>query len=156
MINGFANRRLNPLGYTRFSVWDLWLRIYFNLQSQIQNQAGGLKGIQTLTRSLQDFYAVELHHQPEKLVSKAGFSPARVSFSQGRLNLVRLIIPPLRRKNKYRRWESNSQKLVSKTSAFAVWLRRCNFNKKLLPFYLKLVWAAGFKPAKTCSQGKSV
>ena len=44
---------------------------------------GGLKGIQTLTRSLQDFYAVGLHHQPGKnWLSKAGFTPARVSFSQ--------------------------------------------------------------------------
>ena len=44
MINGFANRRLNPLGYTRFSVWDLWLRIYFNLQSQIQNHKLNWRG----------------------------------------------------------------------------------------------------------------
>ncbi len=41
---GFANRRLNPLGYTRFSVWDLWLRIYFNLQSQIQNHKLNWRG----------------------------------------------------------------------------------------------------------------
>jgi hypothetical protein len=70
-----------------------------NPKSEIPNRIGGLKGIQTLTRSLQDFYAVELHHQPEmKLVSKAGFSPARVSFSQSRIRFARLFLfPPLRR-----------------------------------------------------------
>ena len=51
-----------------------------NPKSKIQNQFGGLKGIQTLTRSLQDFYAVKLHHQPENLMPTVRFELTLPSF----------------------------------------------------------------------------
>jgi hypothetical protein len=75
-------------------------------QSQIQNlkskiALGGLKGIQTLTKSVQDFYAVRLHHQPENKIGVEGgiFTRTSLVLTRQRVEfLVRLIIPPLRRK----------------------------------------------------------
>ncbi len=40
-----------------------------------RQEFGGLGGIQTLTRSLQDFYALRLHHQPLTLVAVGGVEP---------------------------------------------------------------------------------
>ena len=63
---------------------------------------GGLKGIQTLTKSVQDFYAVWLHHQPETKIGVEGgiFTRTSLVLTRQRVEfLVRLIIPPLRREN---------------------------------------------------------
>lgn len=115
-----------PLGYTRkpilafrFAILDWCVnlngfsfkKLSENPKSEIQNQSGGSEGIQTLTRSLQDFYAVNYITNPRiwyrrwdlnshhlvsktsascrwatsvwKLVRVAGFEPANTC-SQGK------------------------------------------------------------------------
>ena len=49
---------------------------------------GGLKGIQTLTRSLQDFYALRLHHQPENKIGVEGGIFTRTSLVLTRQGLT--------------------------------------------------------------------
>ena len=81
-VNSFWNYRLSRLGYAS------------------RLKIGGLKGIQTLTRSLQDFYALRLHHQPEKSwCRRRDFHPHESRSHKAGLNLVRLIISPLRPRN---------------------------------------------------------
>ena len=112
-VNSFWNYRLFRLGYASLYIFDLRLPIcdfvlplilwpIANCKSKIKNRFGGLKGIQTLTRSLQDFYALGLHHQPENKIGVEGgiFTRTSLVLTRKGLNLVRLIIPPLRRKNK--------------------------------------------------------
>lgn len=71
------------------------------LRERIGN-AGGLKGIQTLTKSVQDFYAVRLHHQPENRIGVEGGIHTRTSLVLTKLcihqkSCASLPLPPLRR-----------------------------------------------------------
>ena len=119
----------------------------------------GVKGIWTLTRSLQDFYAVSYIISPKNWCRRRDLHPHESS-SHKVLALARLLIPPLRRIEK-----SNTDgeirthiTLFLKQVPLSVGLRR---RKKIwnLRFQIPnriLVWAAGFKPANSCSQGKPV
>jgi hypothetical protein len=138
---------LREQGNLRFSICELRLIRDFlsiaNRQPQIANKMGVEDGIFTRTSHVLT--------KPHPLCASLPF-------------------PPLRREKniKYRRRESNSQITVSKTAAFAVWLRRrkklqisnsrfqINLEFEIWNLELNLVWAAGFEPANTCFQNKPV